>query len=350
MNIHPEFAYNGVQLSEEKWRAFIESRLNELPEWEQHLFEFMAIWLGEDDKVEVQTSGSSGQPSTWKVSKSAMIASAQLTANYFNCKEGTSALLCLPGNFIAGKMMLVRAMTIGWKLTSMKPSAMPLESIREPYDFAAFTPMQLASLKGEEVQLLSRFGAVIIGGAAVSKPLRQHLSSLCSNLFETYGMAETLSHIAVRRITKEEIPFQALNGIHLKVDAFGRLLIGAPHIQSDFIQTNDVVDLIGQDSFFYLGRFDRMINSGGVKLYAEVIERKLQGVLNVPYTIAAAADDILGQKVVLYMESKDPENSKGLYRSLALCLDRYEVPKEIRIVEKLERTESGKIKIIKQKK
>jgi O-succinylbenzoic acid--CoA ligase len=350
MRIHPEFSYNGVQLSEADWHAFIKSRWIESPEWERSFLEFMDHWMDDKDVVEVQTSGTSGQPSKWKVSKAAMIASARLTANYFNCKERTSALLCLPGSFIAGKMMLVRAMSMGWKLTAIKPVSTPFESLNTPFDFAAFTPMQLSSLKDEEVQLLSRFGAVIIGGAAVSETLRQHLSSQCCNLFETYGMSETLSHIAVRRITKEETPFQAFNGIHLQIDEFGRLLISAPHIKHDLIQTNDVVELIGPDSFLYRGRYDRMINSGGVKLYAEVIERKLQGLLNFPYTIAAAEDEILGQKVVLYMESKGPVNSEELYQSLALLLDRYEVPKEIIIVEKLERTESGKIKIIKQKK
>jgi O-succinylbenzoic acid--CoA ligase len=348
MKIHPEFAYNGIQLSEENWREFIESRLNKSSEWEQQLFEFMLIWLGEDDRVEVQTSGSSGQPSTWKVSKSAMISSAQLTANYFNCKEGTSALLCLPGSFIAGKMMLVRAMTMGWKLTTMKPSAMPFEFIREPYDFAAFTPMQLASLQDMAVQLLSRFGAVIIGGAAVPETLRKQLARRCSNLYETYGMAETLSHIAVRRLAMEEIPFQTFQGIQIKVDSNGRLQIAAPHVQQEFIQTNDIVELIGPNSFYYKGRIDRMINSGGIKLFAEVIEQKLQGCLNVPFTIASMGDDVLGQKVVLCIESNVPVNREELLRKTALYLDRYEVPKEIIVFEKLERTESGKIKIIKQ--
>ncbi len=349
MKIHPEFAYNGVQLSEENWSAFIQNRLNDSQEWERHFLEFMALWIDDDDCVEVQTSGSSGMPSKWKVPKSAMIASAQLTANYFNCKEGTSALLCLPGSFIAGKMMLVRAMTLGWKLTALKPSATPFETLREPFDFAAFTPMQLASLKYEDIQLLARFGAVIIGGAAIPELVRLKLANACSNLFETYGMAETLSHIAVRRLSTEEIPFHTFDGIQLKVDSSGRLQIGAPHIQQEFIQTNDIVELIGPSAFFYKGRFDRMINSGGIKLQAEVIEQKLQAHLDVPFTIASIGDEVLGQKVVLYVESRVPVNRKELFRTMALHLDRYEVPKEIRVVEKLERTESGKIKIIKSK-
>ena len=276
-----------------------------------------------------------------------MLASATLTANYFNCKSGTTAFLCLPGNFIAGKMMLVRAMAFGWNLTAVKPSSMPLQGLHNPFDFAAFTPMQLASLKPEEIQLLARFGVVIIGGAAISTALRRRLSDECENLYETYGMAETLSHVAVRKLTAEETPFQALDGITFNVDGNDRLQINASHIRLDFIQTNDVVELTGPGSFFYKGRFDRMINSGGVKLFAEVIERKLQSVLKVPFAISSLHDDILGQKVVLFVESPVDLNKDELHQTMMLHLDRYEVPKEIRVVEKLERTESGKIKIIK---
>ena len=347
MKIHPEFAYNGVQMPEQQWGAYITERIMSAPEWERALLEFMAQWLDEKESIEVQTSGSSGQPTKWKAQKLSMLASATLTANYFKCKSGTTAFLCLPGNFIAGKMMLVRAMAFGWKLTAVRPSSTPLEGLNKPFDFGAFTPMQLATLKPEEIQLLARFGVVIIGGAAISASLRRRLSDECKNLYETYGMAETLSHVAVRKLTAEETPFQALEGIKFNVDGNGRLQIEAPFLQRECIQTNDVVELMGPSSFLYQGRFDRMINSGGVKLFAEVIERKLQSVLKVPFAISSVHDDILGQKVVLFMESPVDLNKDELHQTMMLHLDRYEVPKEIRFVEKLERTESGKIKIIK---
>ena len=346
MRIHPFFSYNGFQGSEADWTSFISLGIEQAPEWEQPFLLFIREWLNDNTELEVQTSGSTGAAKAWKVPKLAMVNSATLTANYFNCKEETTALLCLPGNFIAGKMMLVRAMTFGWSLKVIKPSTTPLAEIEEPFDFAAFTPMQVASLNDRMLGLLSRFGVGILGGAAVSEMLRKRLSEFCNNLYETYGMAETLSHIAVRKITLEETPFHALDGIVLSVDEVGRLRIHAPHIQADVIQTNDVVELFGKSSFFYKGRYDRMINSGGVKLFAEVIERKLESMIHVPFAIGAVHDEMLGQRVVLYLEANSNIDKERLRDSMKLTLDRFEVPKEIRFLDKLERTESGKIKII----
>jgi O-succinylbenzoic acid--CoA ligase len=346
MRIHPFFSYNGFQGNEADWTSFISSRIEQAPEWEQPFLLFIREWLNDNIELEVQTSGSTGVPKAWKVQKLAMVNSATLTANYFNRKEGTTALLCLPGNFIAGKMMLVRAMTFGWSLTVIRPSSTPLTDIETPFDFAAFTPMQVVSLNDDKLRLLSRFGAVILGGAAVSETWRKRLSEFCDNLYETYGMAETLSHIAVRKITSEQSPFQALEGIDLSVDEVGRLRIHAPHIEIDVIQTNDVVELLDTSSFFYKGRYDRMINSGGVKLFAEVIERKLEPVIHVPFAIGAVHDELLGQKVILYLESNATIDLEQLRVSIKQVLNRFEVPKEIRFLDKLERTESGKIKVI----
>ena len=347
MKIHPKFTYNGVQVQEQLWSSFISERMQEAPEWEQLFLSFIHSWLNEHEQIDISSSGSTGTPKLWKIQKLAMVASATLTANYFDSKEGTKALLCLPGNFIAGKMMLVRAMTFGWSLTAIKPTSTPFAEIDEPFDFAAFTPMQVANLSKDQLQLLARFGVVILGGAAVSVSLRNLLSEHCDNLYETYGMAETLSHIAVRKITSEETPFHALDGICLSADAVGRLQIQAPHIQLDVIQTNDVVELYSSSTFLFKGRYDRMINSGGVKLFAERIERKLESILHVPFAIGAVHDSLLGQKVVLYLEAGSSIDLEELSVSMKQKLDRFEVPKEIRFLEKLERTESGKIKIIK---
>jgi O-succinylbenzoic acid--CoA ligase len=347
MKIHSSFSYNGFSMEEQEWRTFIDSRMIDAPQWEQVVFTFIRNWIGEDDVIEVQTSGSTGQPQTSKVNKKSMVSSATLTANYFNCKAGSSALLCLPGNFIAGKMMLVRAMTFGWSLRAIRPTSNPLSDIEDSFDFAAFTPMQLSSLSDQQLENLAGFGVVIIGGAALSESTRKRLLQHCDNLYETYGMAETLSHVALRKLTSEQLPFHALEGVSLSVDMEGRLQIHAPYVQSEVIQTNDIVELIDEKSFWYKGRFDRMINSGGVKLFAEVIERKLEKVLSLPYTIGSVHDDILGQKVILYLEGASDINLESLGEELKKSLNRFEVPKEIRVVEKLERTESGKIKVIK---
>jgi XTP/dITP diphosphohydrolase len=278
-----------------------------------------------------------------------MEASASMTANFFRCHSGTSALLALPAGYIAGKMMLVRAMTKGWSLTSIMPNAQPLSMVNQPFDFAAFTPMQLATLNNEQLKMLSQFGSVIVGGAAVPDALRERLASYCDNVFETYGMAETLSHIAVRKLSSERIPFVALEGVQLSVDAEQRLQISAPHIHPEILQTQDVVQLLSPSEFYYKGRHDRVINSGGIKLFAEVIEKKLEPFLDRPYHVNSLPDNILGRRLVLYIESESPIDEMKLMERMSTALERYEVPKQIIVVRTLERTSSGKIKQIKEK-
>ncbi len=348
MTIHPSFRYNGVALAQDQWKPWLHGKLASSPEWEFLHIRFMLDWLNDSDFIEVQTSGSTGIPKMWKVSKSAMLASAFLTAKHFNCLSGTTALLNLSSSFIAGKMMLARAMSQGWNLTAIEPTAQPLESVQHAYDFAAFTPMQLALLTPQQLQHLGRFGVVIVGGAAVSSSLCQSLSALGNTIYETYGMAETLSHVAVRRIQLEPVPFHAIGEITFSVDEQSRLQIHAAHLSSDMLQTQDVVSLIDDVSFYYLGRYDRVINSGGIKLFAEAIEFKLATVLQQPFAVTSHPDEVLGERVVVYIESKSIPDEDVLRERMRSVLERYEMPKEIVAVDALERTTSGKIKQIKK--
>lgn len=348
MTIHPSFRYNGVSLSQEQWKSWLLEKLACSAEWECLHVRFMLDWINDDGVIEVQTSGSTGSPSKWMVSKSAMLASATLTAEYFNCLWGTTALLSLSSSFIAGKMMLTRAMSQGWNLTAIEPTAQPLESVQQPYDFAAFTPMQLALLTPPQLQHLGRFRVVIVGGAAVSISLCQTLSALGNTFYETYGMAETLSHVAVRKVQLEPGPFQAIGEITFSVDEQSRLQIHAAHLSGDMLQTQDVVSLIDPVSFYYRGRYDRVINSGGIKLFAEAIESKLATVLQQPFAITSHPDEVLGERVVIYIESESIPDEHALKERMRSVLERYEMPKEIVVVQALERTFSGKIKQIKR--
>jgi len=341
MRIHPDFSYNGIAANE-----IIQWKRGDFADWEQPIWQFMHDWLTEGDTIQVQTSGSSGQPTVWQVKKSAMETSAEMTANYFKRFNRTTALLTLPSVYIAGKMMMVRAMTQGWTLTAIAPSVNPLMAVNQAFDFAAFTPMQLATLSEEQWAVLAKFGTVIVGGAAIPESLRTRLAERCNNVFETYGMAETLSHIAVRKVSPQNTPFETLKGISLTVDSEQRLQILAPYISPEFIQTQDVVQLLNPTSFFYQGRFDRMINSGGVKLFAEVIEKKLEGIMNQPFHISSLPDEVLGRRLVLYIESETELDEGKLKAQIAPVLERYEVPKEIIAVKSFERTSSGKIKQI----
>lgn len=346
MIIHASFSYNGVSIQTDSGSSRISEIRSSSPEWEYAHLDFILEWLNDYDSIEIQTSGSTGAPTGWRVRKSAMEASARLTGDYFDCKEGTTAMLALPGSFIAGKMMLVRAMVLGWRISTIKPAARPFEEISTPFDFAAFTPMQVAQLSDKQMHLLSTFKTVILGGAAVSDELRAQLAAHCNNVYETYGMAETVSHVAVRKLQHKETPFEALQGISFSIDSEHRLQIHAPHLSDSALQTQDVVELLSETSFYYRGRFDRVINSGGVKLFAEVIERKLGALIAEPFQLTSLPDAILGQRVVLYIESMSPVDESALKTKMTALLDRYEVPKEIRIVKEFERTHSGKIKLI----
>ncbi len=344
MNVHGSFTYNDIALSCEQWRLRLTEMMQTADAWEKSHFQFMMQWLDEEETIVVQTSGSSGTPKMISIPKAAMQASACMTGQYLRCFENTRALLVLPSSFIAGKMMLVRAMELGWQLTAYEPVAAPLEKISESFDFAAFTPMQLARLTENQFALLSRFGTVIVGGAAIPDGIRQSIAGCNGNLLETYGMAETLSHIAMRPISLNDEPFTTLPGVTVETDAAGRLRIRAPHISNEIIETQDVVELNSETSFYYRGRYDRVINSGGVKLFAEVIERKLSMLLDAPYYIAALTDETLGQRIVLYIESENEMAVGELKEKMKWVLDKYEVPKEIIVVTSIERTQTGKIK------
>lgn len=344
MNVHPSFSYNGISMLSEQWKTLLNDRVQSWEPWEQSHARFMLSWLDDSDTLEVQTSGSTGTPKTMLVSKAAMAASARMTALYFQCFENTRALLVLPSTFIAGKMMLVRAMTLGWQLTALEPVSHPLDIISEPFDFAAFTPMQLTQLSPAQLRLLGMFGSVIVGGAGIPDKVRHSLAACNGHLFETYGMAETLSHVAVRRIRLPEEPFIALPDVTFTADNNGRICIHAQHISDAPVQTQDIVELASETSFYYRGRFDRVINSGGIKLFAEVIERKLSAMIHVPFYISSQPDDTLGQRVVLYLEMDGDINHEEWIEKLRTVLDKYEIPKNIIVAKSFDRTHSGKIK------
>ncbi|MFM7726327.1 MAG: AMP-binding protein [Flavobacteriales bacterium] len=343
MNIHPNFSYNGRSMAVEEWKTLLNEMAQSSESWEQSHARFMLNWLDSSDSIEVQTSGSTGAPKTMKVLKSAMAASALMTAQYFQCFENTRALLVLPSSFIAGKMMLVRAMTQGWKLTAVEPVSQPLGHITQAFDFAAFTPMQLSGLTEKQLQLLSTFGTVIVGGAALPEKVRQSLEGCSGNLYETYGMAETLSHVAIRSIGSAEEAFKALPGVTFTADEAGRLRIDAPHLSNETYQSRDVVRIISNTSFAYCGRYDRVINSGGIKLFAEAIEQKISTLIELPFYVTSHPDEALGQRVVLYVETERAMDPDEWREKLRTVLDKFEVPKEIISLKTLERTPSGKI-------
>ena len=313
---------------------------NEAP-FEKAIGEFLLDWLSDMPTVKVQTSGSTGTPKTIELKKEHMVNSALATGAYFGLQPQQKALLCLPCTGIAGKMMLVRAMILGLHLDSMAPSSTPLPSTNKVYDFVAMVPLQAQNSFNE----MGKIKQLIIGGAPVDSSLRGQLAKLPVKAYETYGMTETITHVAVKRIdAKPSNPFEVLPNISVSQDGRGCLVIDVPNISDGNIITNDLVELIGGNKFHWLGRYDSIINSGGIKLVPEKIEEKLSSLIQSRFFVAGIPDETLGQKLVLVVEG-DPFNELELLQDIGDLkeISKYEVPKAIYFVKTFEETSTKKV-------
>lgn len=352
LDIHPNFKLNGTHYSVNELKLVAYSFIKEGEYYEEQVGNFLLDWLNTDyDTIKIRTSGSTGQPKVHFVDKSKMIASAKATGRFFKVKEQSKALLCLPAEFIAGRMMLVRAMMLGWHLDMVKPNSAPLDQLFKRYDFCAMTPFQL----NHSLNRLHLIKKIIVGGGVVSQNLIDIIQGLPTKIFEVYGMTETVSHVAARRLNpshteddqpKEIKPFKALPKISFAQDDRGCLIIRAPKIVDKPLITNDIVELETFKKFFWKGRFDNVVNSGGVKLFPEVIERKLQNVITQRFFLAGIPDDSLGEQLVLFVEAPDsPEFLSNLKEAVNNLpgLEKFEKPKHIYMVSKFEETPNGKV-------
>jgi len=340
--LHPEFKLNGKSfVSVDILRRYAHNLSKKGIGDEIAIGNFIYEWLNDKDFIQVKTSGSTGTPKQIDLKKEQVFNSASATVNYFNLKEGTKALLCLSSEYIAGKMMLVRAMTAGWDLYTTSPEKKPLEISDEVFDFAAMVPYQV-------FHSLSDFHKVkklIVGGGAVSWDLEEKLQGLNTEVFATYGMTETISHIAVRPLNgPERSPiFVALPEISFLQTEAGCLQISAPAIADDFVTTNDVVELVSPTSFKFLGRIDNVINTGGIKVHPELIEGKLSPHLKLPFFIASEENAALGEQIVLIVESEQQLPLED-FSKIFEFLSSYERPKRILSTPHFAYTETAKIK------
>lgn len=307
---------------------------------------FISAWNSRKDTMEVQTSGSTGTPKKLAVRKSCMKASAEMTCDFLHLKEGDTALLCMPLNYIAGKMMVVRSLVRKLRLQAVAPSSHPFKELHYAPDFVAMTPMQVyETLKiPRERSLLKRVKHLIIGGGAVNKELQLLLQDFPNEVWSTYGMTETLSHIALRRLNGKDrsdtyIPFK---GITVSLTHEGCLVINAPMLCPHPLTTNDIAEIEADGSFRILGRKDNVICSGGIKIQTEEIERKLE-TLPVPYMITAVPDEKFGEAVTLLYTESTPELKIGDIRELcSQLLSKYERPRHYIRTAGLPVTETGK--------
>lgn len=313
-----------------------------LPDFLRDALAFCRAWDSGQPSFPIQTSGSTGAPKTIRLTRSQMQASAQMTAKALGLTAGDKTLMCLNPQYIAGRMMLVRGMEIGLELFLTEARRNPLRSFSQPpnFDFAALVPLQLeAILEDDDTRFFEGGKAIIVGGAPVSPALESRLEAFDCPLWATYGMTETVTHIALRRLNgREKSPyFTALPGVTLSLDKRQCLCITAPSTDGATITTNDRVRLHTATEFEWLGRTDFVINSGGVKVQSEAVERAAEQELSAlglsaRLCVLGLPDEQLGQRVVLVLEGAElpPETQKRLHKALGHRLPTYHAPKEIR--------------------
>ena len=332
-NVHNQFKLNGFHLDREDLCRVAYSFIKEGEDFEKPVGNFLLDWFDSKSYIDMETSGTTGTPKSISVSKQAMVDSAIATGDFFDIHPGNKALQCLPVKYVAGKMMLVRAMILGLDIEFVAPSSHPMKNNEINFDFVAMVPLQAQNSLSE----LKKVKKLIVGGAAVSKALERQLLKLPTEVFETYGMTETITHIAARKLGEKA--FTVLPNVTISYDDRNCLVIHAPRISPEVIITNDIVELVNENQFIFLGRMDNVINSGGIKLIPEQIEYKLANKIHERFFITSKSDAELGEKVILVIEGEKQDFDNTLYEGL----DKYEKPKEIVFIPSFKETASGKV-------
>ena len=321
--------------------------INNNLELKKQVDDFLISWHDTKDYIETFTSGSTGKPKCVRIKKTKMKESAKMTGEFLNLKKGDTAVLCLSPLTIAGKMMIVRAIILELKLLVTEVNSNPIKHLNFSIDFIAMVPLQLLTTLELCSDKLFNCKKIIIGGAEISETLIRKIKDAGLTVYHTFGMTETISHIAMRKvgIITEDF-FTALGETYFTKEN-KCLVVHSPLLDNGKLKTNDSIELIDSKRFKWKGRADFTINSGGVKIQPELVEKKINHLLSVPFFIIGIKDDKLGQKVVLFVESNNELIvNKNDLKSLLLP---YENPKEIYFVKEFNRTESGKINRIKTK-
>jgi len=336
--INLKFKLNGTSFNHNELAKAAYNLIKSGDSFEKNAGNFLLDWLDSKDFVSVNTSGTTGLPKTIKLDKKAMVNSAIMTGDFFNIKPGDKALHCLPSRYISGKMMLVRAMILGLEIDMIAPTLSPAYDNQIHYDFCAMIPLQVKN----SINKLDNIKTLIVGGARVSKPLIKNIQNLKANVYETFGMTETISHIAVKKLNhngSNKPAFEVLPNISISKNEKDCLVIDAFKLLREPIVTNDLINLINEKQFEIIGRYDNMINSGGVKVFPEMIELKLQDLIEKRFFIASENDHDFGQKVILVIEDDNADLNKEVFSHL----QKHEVPKAIYNIPKFFETETGKL-------
>jgi len=317
----------------------------QLPAWEHLIWAFIYDFLdSQRDYFETATSGSTGAPKIITIQKKHAVASAKNTIDYFVLKPLDTVHLCMNSQYIGAKMMIIRALVGQLKLTYSEPLSNALSLIKHPVDFCAAVPLQTYSLFETQPTGNKNIKVLIIGGGALQKRMSDLASTHTTTYYQTFGMTETISHIAVKRIYPLMHAYECVGANRIDVDTLdSSLIIHAPQLGIESLKTNDIIAFKDNKHFDWIGRKDNIINSGGIKINPEQIEALLDGVFDVPFYISSQPDDRLGQKIVLYIESTTPVDKEELIHRLKHQLPKYHAPQEIIIEPAFSYTTTGKL-------
>jgi O-succinylbenzoic acid--CoA ligase len=308
--------------------------LENQPAWLADVQHVIHFWLSDEKALNVKTSGSTAKPKLIQLPRTLLAQSARATLQRLDVEPNATALLFIPAKYIGGKMLLIRALVGDMDIHLYEPAAQ-LPDMQHSFDLVSLTPMQAA----RSLHQLERFKTILLGGGPISDELHEKLQGLSVRIYHTYGMTETASHVALKKLNgPDQKPyFKALPGIRFSLDERDCLVIHAPAWGISQLVTNDVVTLHSETCFTWLGRADNVVNSGGIKLYPEEIERLLAPAINKPFFVAGLPDAELGQRLVLVVES---ETEFAIDYSQ---LDGYQKPREAFFTAHFVYTETGKV-------
>jgi O-succinylbenzoic acid--CoA ligase len=338
--MNPFSTYPGIRVN---GKFYSKSELERRENYDQEapfvkdILSFSNDLFSDSMELPFQTSGSTGKPKELSFSKEAIHKSANSTNEYFGLKKGIKAFLSLPVDYVAGKMMIARAIAGEYELIAVEPSSKPLQA-NLAFQFAPFTPHQFESVLSEQIDLLPKDSIILLGGSYVSESLRKKISQISNPVYLGFGMTETLTHFAVANLKSPSETFELMPDAEIQVDDQGTLSIRRQGITDSWLETTDIVEPFG-NGFIWKGRKDNVINSGGVKLHPEEIEQEFARHLNSPFFVYGVKDDVLGEKVVLFIEGDNSPDLKEMRFS-----NKFFKPKDIVLLHAFLRTESGKIR------
>ena len=313
--IHKDFKLHGISYTANAIMKYLKEK--------KDYYNFLKSWFDNKDYILTNTSGSTGKPKEIKLKKLDLIESSKLTARYFDLKVGDKIINCLPIKYIAGKMMLVRSLVLGLDLYIFPKTSSPISDLKMNYELIAFTPIQLEN----SIPFIEKIKKVLVGGSPVQDTLRKKVLNSRSTIYETYGMTETITHIAVKNLSIGEEEFTTLPGVDIG-EKDNCLFIKPNHLSIEMVQTNDVVEFTNKNKFLLIGRRDYIINSGGIKLNPEAIEKKLSKYISADFVISSIDSSKFGEVVAIVFKKNIPYDYKTAFTNLC----KYEIPKEVLVI------------------